>query len=456
MAVSGFIRAFILVFTLAVLGPQIAQAQIVDDESAAAAAQENFRQEYELLQPGDYRADDRFPGPSSPSDPDWYHLLRPGIRLRSRGSVRVITPTVKLGVVFTGERGGYREGAQTLFAPASTTKIFTAALALKELGSDFRFPTKFKWKAHFNGETSSTAAELVVIGAGDFTLETGSLADFITQALKLAKASVVCGPLKIQASDDRWNLPVIPSGWRYDDHASLIPGALGFVRSANLNAGVKRRLDKAGIAWRGECEVPADAKAEEATRLSQPLREILKPFLEKSMNSVGEGLLRKVGEMKGDRTAPDLLSAGLPLLRDLAASRVGKNEVTLNDGCGLSRTSRVSADALVNFLTELKSEPYFQDFYAALPVAGRTGTLEHRMRKGAAKGRVHAKTGTLNRPMGAFQIAGYLEIPEEKGIRYQPFAILTSASSGLSGYCREMEDQVLSRWSSLNQRGDSP
>jgi D-alanyl-D-alanine carboxypeptidase/D-alanyl-D-alanine-endopeptidase (penicillin-binding protein 4) len=30
----------------------------------------------------------------------------------------------------------------------------------------------------------------------------------------------------------------------------------------------------------------------------------------------------------------------------------------------------------------------------ALPVAGENGTLEHRMRKGAAHGLVHAKTGT--------------------------------------------------------------
>jgi D-alanyl-D-alanine carboxypeptidase/D-alanyl-D-alanine-endopeptidase (penicillin-binding protein 4) len=41
-------------------------------------------------------------------------------------------------------------------------------------------------------------------------------------------------------------------------------------------------------------------------------------------------------------------------------------------------------------------DPDLQRFVvAALPVAGRTGTLAHRMRHAPARGLVHAKTGTL-------------------------------------------------------------
>jgi D-alanyl-D-alanine carboxypeptidase/D-alanyl-D-alanine-endopeptidase (penicillin-binding protein 4) len=44
-------------------------------------------------------------------------------------------------------------------------------------------------------------------------------------------------------------------------------------------------------------------------------------------------------------------------------------------------------------------------FRDSLPIAGRDGTLEHRMRGSAAEGRVLAKTGTLNL---ANALAGYV------------------------------------------------
>jgi D-alanyl-D-alanine carboxypeptidase/D-alanyl-D-alanine-endopeptidase (penicillin-binding protein 4) len=42
-------------------------------------------------------------------------------------------------------------------------------------------------------------------------------------------------------------------------------------------------------------------------------------------------------------------------------------------------------------------DPDLQQYVVpALPIAGETGTLEHRMRKGPAHGLVRAKTGTTN------------------------------------------------------------
>jgi serine-type D-Ala-D-Ala carboxypeptidase/endopeptidase (penicillin-binding protein 4) len=43
-------------------------------------------------------------------------------------------------------------------------------------------------------------------------------------------------------------------------------------------------------------------------------------------------------------------------------------------------------------------------FESSLPVAGRTGTLSKRMRSTAARGRCHAKTGTLT---GVSALSGY-------------------------------------------------
>ncbi len=166
----------------------------------------------------------------------------------------------------------------------------------------------------------------------------------------------------------------------------------------------------------------------------------------KSINSFGEALVRKVGEVKGSRSADNLHVAGMALLREYAYANVGLNRITLNDGSGLSRTSRVTADAMIRFLTFVKREPFFDDFFAAFPVAGRTGTLETRMRQTSAAGKVHAKTGTID---GNYQLAGYLAERGRTGTEYHPFVILTDTSTGNSAYCRSTQDKVLAKLASL-------
>ena len=118
----------------------------------------------------------------------------------------------------------------------------------------------------------------------------------------------------------------------------------------------------------------------------------------------------------------------------------GSTDVILNDGSGLSRTSRVTAQTMVTFLEAIKSAPYFRDFLAALPIAGESGTLQDRMSGTAAEGRVHAKTGTIN---GHYQLAGYLAETTATGTAYHPFAILTTTEESHHGYCLVVENEAM-------------
>ena len=74
---------------------------------------------------------------------------------------------------------------------------------------------------------------------------------------------------------------------------------------------------------------------------------------------------------------------------------------TVVDGSGLSRSDRTSPLQVVTLLEALAADAHFD---ASLAVAGRSGTLEDRMRGSAAQDRCHAKTGTL-RDVSA--LAGY-------------------------------------------------
>jgi serine-type D-Ala-D-Ala carboxypeptidase/endopeptidase (penicillin-binding protein 4) len=54
----------------------------------------------------------------------------------------------------------------------------------------------------------------------------------------------------------------------------------------------------------------------------------------------------------------------------------------------------------------MQARDEFYAWYESLPIAGRDGTLSDRMRSGAARGRCHAKTGTLS---NVSALSGYCE-----------------------------------------------
>lgn len=79
------------------------------------------------------------------------------------------------------------------------------------------------------------------------------------------------------------------------------------------------------------------------------------------------------------------------------------------DGSGLSRSNLVTPRTIVNTLRAMYSSQEKESFLASLPIAGISGTLQHRLRHTTAEGAVHAKTGTLK---GVRALSGYLEHPE--------------------------------------------
>ena len=95
--------------------------------------------------------------------------------------------------------------------------------------------------------------------------------------------------------------------------------------------------------------------------------------------------------------------------------------VVIDNGSGLSRDTRISADAFAALLQSAWNSPVMPEFVASLPILGQDGTL--RRAKGAAvarfAGRAHLKTGSLQ---GVVAIAGYLLTPDAK--RYVFVAIV--------------------------------
>ncbi len=83
----------------------------------------------------------------------------------------------------------------------------------------------------------------------------------------------------------------------------------------------------------------------------------------------------------------------------------------MRDGSGLSPHNKVSAGVLAQVLHALGQDVLRGPvLYDSLPVSGVSGTLRKRLREKGVKGRVHAKTGTLN-DTRARALAGYVDGP---------------------------------------------
>jgi D-alanyl-D-alanine carboxypeptidase/D-alanyl-D-alanine-endopeptidase (penicillin-binding protein 4) len=135
---------------------------------------------------------------------------------------------------------------------------------------------------------------------------------------------------------------------------------------------------------------------------SPPLRQLLVPMLQDSINLWAEQLLRLAA-----RRATDFSStAGTALHTKAMLQKLGVDVdgMVVADGSGLSRLNLVQPRQLAAVLQAAFRSPHRSAFVDALPRAGVDGTLRTRFVTGAAHGRVRAKTGSLARVIA---LSGY-------------------------------------------------
>ncbi|WDZ87100.1 D-alanyl-D-alanine carboxypeptidase/D-alanyl-D-alanine endopeptidase [Micromonospora cathayae] len=181
---------------------------------------------------------------------------------------------------------------------------------------------------------------------------------------------------------------------------------------------------------------PADA-VNVARHDSMPLSDLMVPFLKLSNNGHAEVLTKEIGRvLSGSGT----WSAGLTAISEYVAD-AGMDTGTLRqrDGSGLSRRNLIPPAEFVDLLVAVRSEPWFADWYAALPVAGEAdrfvgGTLRSRMRGTPAAGNVRAKTGSLT---GVSGLSGY--VTDADG-RLLVFSVVLN--NYLASSVKNLEDQI--------------
>jgi len=219
---------------------------------------------------------------------------------------------------------------------------------------------------------------------------------------------------------------------------------------------LRQALLEAGIAVGGGShdadELPAGRIAPRQTVLfthtSPPMADVLAAFLKPSQNQLGEMLVKTMGvELRGMGTWPAGLSAIDSVMRSW---QMPPRLLSQADGSGLSRYNLVAPAFLVALLEREARSPHAAVYHAALPVAGRDGTLANRMRGTPAEGNVHAKTGTLS---GVRSLSGYFTTAAGERM---VFSIISNHHTVPSREVDRVAESALMRLIALDRRTSPP
>jgi D-alanyl-D-alanine carboxypeptidase/D-alanyl-D-alanine-endopeptidase (penicillin-binding protein 4) len=140
-----------------------------------------------------------------------------------------------------------------------------------------------------------------------------------------------------------------------------------------------------------------------ASYTSPPLSTLATRLMKVSQNLYAETFLKTLGAAAGTPTGARGRSEVQAILQKWG---VQPGDLIQRDGSGLSRYNYVTPDALVTLLSHIDRDARLRGpFEAALPIAGRDGSLSNRMKGTPAEGNARAKTGSMANVRG---LSGYV------------------------------------------------
>ena len=318
---------------------------------------------------------------------------------------RHVSPSQTGAIVYDLQTGAtlFAHNAKLLLRPASNEKLATTYAVLTALGPSFRIETDVLGEGVQNGTTWE--GDLVLKGYGDPGLSAAQLS-------KLAHQVVAAGIKHVTGrilGDESWfDTRRTGLGWKPEFYLHESPALSALI----VNRGWTGRyettrpaltatrlfryyLRRAGVTIHGGAAVgvaSADA-ASLADVESAPLAALVRHMDLYSDNFYAEMLLKEVGAVQGSGGSA---AAGVAVERQLLrAAGVPLGGVRMVDGSGLSLLDRWTANGLGVLLRTMWQDSDLRTYLVpALPLAGETGTLEHRMLRRPARGLVRAKTGT--------------------------------------------------------------
>ncbi|MBA3657381.1 MAG: D-alanyl-D-alanine carboxypeptidase/D-alanyl-D-alanine-endopeptidase, partial [Gemmatimonadaceae bacterium] len=332
----------------------------------------------------------------------------------------------------------YSRNASKIMMPASNMKIITGAVALAQLGPDYRYTTRFASRGTVT--KGVLKGDLVVIGNGDPTVSDRMRTNDAMNALRDMADSLGAHGItridgKLVPGGDAFPGTNYGYGWELgylDDYYAAPVDELNYSEGmdkvpAKTKAGkdtlvevvskqplksymfyLHRALGERGIKVSGG---PGDSTMRADTTglrtifefRSLPLKDILFVLENPSQNQTGEILLRTLGLEKTGYGLPD---SGIAVVeRQLLAWGIEKDGFQIADGSGLARRDLISPETVVRTLVVMLRPEYREVFLASLATPGGPGTLRKRLKNTPAANNLRAKTGSIG---NARSLSGYI------------------------------------------------
>lgn len=383
----------------------------------------------------------------------------------------------------------YSLNGQKLLKPASTAKLFSAALFLDAMGPDYRIETPIYV---LNWRDGGEAQALAILGRGDVSIGARSFDWDYSRSLEKVRSAIIesgirklNGPVigeelyfknsrlgtgwtwddlqyyygaevsalfsddntldlmirpgrfpgspceitaqpsphnleivnqtRTEASDSRNSIVVtrehnssvvivsgsLPLGGKvHNDAVSVADPAGWFVQK--LSAQLAKDGLRPGLPPQVRTHFPSVRDESIWTHLtsaySDPVKDLLPRMLKPSQNLHAQTFLLLVGRNRSDHDLfPSTEAAGIKSLKEFTASiGIPSTEMLLDEGSGLSRSALVSPYAAVSLLQYMGGHTAASDFRNALPIAGVDGSLRNRLTGPKTRGRIQAKTGSIN------------------------------------------------------------
>ncbi|WCC80968.1 D-alanyl-D-alanine carboxypeptidase/D-alanyl-D-alanine-endopeptidase [Cutibacterium equinum] len=316
----------------------------------------------------------------------------------------------------------YESGQNSLLIPASNLKVMTAIALLDSTDAGHRYTTK----------VVADGFALTLVGGGDPYLRSTSsdkhpeypsmnqLAQRTAAALKKAGTTSVT----VRFDDTLFTGPTWNSAWPIDNYEpEVTPISSLWVDEGMTNNDPWKRsktpalaatntfvgqLRGAGIKVTGSVvrHKVGESDKQIAAVQSIPVEDLVTRTLEESDNSAAEVLSRQMALASGK---PGSFAGGAQALEEhLRNMGAWQDGAAVQDGSGLSRGNRITAEMLSHAWQKVMTTPKLQPVANAVPVGRVSGTLHRRFSDPStapARGVVHAKTGSLN---GVISMSGWL------------------------------------------------
>jgi D-alanyl-D-alanine carboxypeptidase/D-alanyl-D-alanine-endopeptidase (penicillin-binding protein 4) len=191
--------------------------------------------------------------------------------------------------------------------------------------------------------------------------------------------------------------------------------------STYLGAMLREGLASNGVEMRGpvvDVDALDDAPSRDdaiylLTHRSAPLSTLAATMMKNSQNLYAETVLKTLGRADGIGT----FEGGRRAVRGIIDHwGIAPGALQVVDGSGLSRYNLATPEALLSVLEHVYDDERLREpFLAALPVAGRDGTLERRLQGTAAEGNLRAKTGSMS---NVRTLAGYVWTADDEPVAF--------------------------------------